>query len=161
MIVMFHHVRGPRRCVGPALPLLGLLVATLGGCGGGDAAESGLVPVKGRVTRDGGPWPTTGAIYFVPQKALVESRQGVGTFDPSGQFDSVEGGYGGAKGLHPGYYWVYVKCKEGDEEMPIPGKTVAVKDHVPAKYQDPARSGLTLEVAAGKPVEVNFDVKTK
>jgi len=133
------------------------------GCGGGREVESGLVPVKGRGTRNGGAWPKPGALYFSPKDSAqaTASRMGVATFGTDGTFESVEGGYGDAKGLHPGFYWVAVQCKEGDEEMPIPGKPVQVKDHVPASYQDPSTSGLTLQVDAGKPAEVTFDVKTK
>jgi len=141
----------------------GMISVLFCGCGGGKEVETGLVPVKGRVTLNGGPWPKSGALYFSPKDSQqgTTSRMGIATFGTDGTFDSVEGGYGEAKGLHPGFYWVAVQCKEGDEEMPIPGKPVQVKDYVPASYQDPSTSGLTLQVEAGKPAEVNFDVKTK
>jgi hypothetical protein len=45
--------------------------------------------------------------------------------------------------------------------MPVPGQKVETKDYVPKKYKDPSTSGFTLEVVAGKPAEVSFDVKTK
>jgi len=159
---MIHQVPGARRAYRRALLAFGLIPVLLNGCGG-EVAEPGLVPVKGRVTLNGGPWPKVGAIFFMPKDApdASKSQMGVGTFDTTGVFESVEGGYGGAKGLHPGFYWVSVQCKEGDEEMPLPGKTVVVKNHVPEKFQDPSTSGLTLQVDAGKPVEVSFDVTTK
>ena len=158
MIVRFSE---PASFYSRSLAVCGWIVVVLGGCGGGDAVESGLVPVKGRVTRDGGAWPSSGAIYFMPKDSTKASPMGVGTFDTSGNFDSVEGGYGGAKGLHPGFYWISIQCKEGDEEMPIPGKPDTVKNHVPKKYQNPETSGFTLEVEQGKPAVANFNVLTK
>jgi hypothetical protein len=159
---MGQKVSNPRRAPSRSLISVGLISSLLlGGCGGSDSVEPGLVPVKGRVTLNGGPWPKPGALFFMLKDSSASERGGVATFDTAGVFESVEGGYGGAQGLAPGLYWVSVQCKEGDEEMPIPGKPVVVKNYVPANYQDPSTSGLTLQVDAGKPVEVVFEVKGK
>jgi hypothetical protein len=160
MIFVLHNTRPGCRSA-RALPVLGLILVLSSGCGGGNPVEPGLVQVKGRVTLNGGPWPKPGALFFMPKEAPDTNLLGVATFDTSGKFEKVEGGYGGATGLHPGFYWVSVQCKEGDEAMPEPGKTVVVKNYVPESYQDPSTSGLTLKVEAGKPAEVTFDVTKK
>jgi len=153
-----------RRVCGAALLALGLSSALLGGCGGGEV-EKGLVPVSGRVSLDGGPWPKPGTITFVPTSKPGDSknvvRSATASFDTDGNF-TVVGGYGGAKGLHPGSYWVAVDCPEGEPEMPLPGKKAQpAKNYAPSKYQSPESSGLTLQVAEGQSVGANFDVKSR
>ncbi len=147
-----------------ALMVFSLVPLLVSGCGGA-VAEKGLVPVKGRVTLDGGPWPNPGQITFVPTAKTPEPgkpavRSAVATFDKDGNF-SVVGGYGGAEGLHPGKYWVAVDCPEGPVEMPLPGKPVQQKNAAPAKFRNPETSGLNLTVEAGKSPEANFDIKSK
>jgi hypothetical protein len=140
---------------------LGASSVILSGCSG-DVMDKGLVPVKGRVTLDGGPWPAPGTITFTPKEAPGATQNGLASFDASGDFGSVDGGFGGAKGLHPGTYLVSVQCREGEEGMPDPSKPAStLKDHVPAKYRDPKTSELTLQVDAGKAVDATFDVKSK
>ncbi len=118
------------------------------------------MPVKGRVTLDGGSWPQTGYITFVPQEKDASYPSASTQFDKEGNF-SVIGGYGGAEGLHPGSYWISVDCPEDPGEMPLPGKVAESKNFVPPKYRRPESSGFNLDVSAGEgTLEKTFDVKT-
>jgi hypothetical protein len=160
---MDYQSRFTRRAHLCALLALGLSPVLFGGCSGG--SEGGLVPLQGRVTLDGGPWPAPGQITFIPVgKAGDGAQAGLrpisAPFDTDGRF-SVSS-YEGTSGLYPGDYWISLECREGDAEMPIPGQKAAPnKNHVPPKYQSAETSGLTLKVEANKPAEANFDVKSK
>jgi hypothetical protein len=140
---------------------LGLL-PLVAGCGGGVEAEKGLVPVSGRVTLDGGAWPKPGQITFVPTKTGQGEENtavsSVATFGTDGNFTV---GHEGSNGLKPGNYWVTVECLEGEPEMPLPGAKPKDKNVVPPKFRNPEKSGLSLNVEAGKPATANFEVKSK
>lgn len=141
--------------------VLGLAPALLAGCGGVES-EKGLVPVSGRVTLDGGPWPRPGQITFIPTKAgraeESASVSSVAAFGADGKFVVSREGF---NGLKPGNYWVAVDCPDGDPVMPLPGQKVSDANAVPKKYRDPETSGFSIDVAAGKPAEAIFDVKSK
>jgi hypothetical protein len=161
---MYNPIRFLRWIWGGVLLALALSPVLLSGCGG-SVTEGGLVPVRGRITLDGGPWPKPGQITFIPVKssdgAAGATRSAIASFDTDGRFE-VAGGYGGAQGLHPGDYWIAVECLEAEPEMPLPGKKAAEpKNYAPPKARSPETSGLTLKVEADKPVDANFDVKSK
>jgi hypothetical protein len=148
----------------PGTSLVLLVWAVVGlafsGCGS-EEIEGGLVPVTGRVTLDGGAWPSPGYITFSPRAQDVNYQAASVEFDKDGNF-TVIGGYGGAEGMHPGEYWVSVDCPEDPGAMPVPGKEQEPpKNFAPAKYQRPETSGFSLDVPKdGNAVEAKFDVKT-
>jgi hypothetical protein len=138
--------------------LPGLLLAA--GCG---ASEPGLVPVSGKITLDGGPWPREGVINFTsdgpaPGGASTTVRPGSAKFDVDGSF--VAGSFEEGDGLFPGAYKLSVTCSEAPPQITSTGKFVEGKSVVPKKYQDPNTSGLTLTVKEGESTYETFDVKT-
>jgi len=160
---------GRKRSVGRtrvgSLVVLGLASVWGAGCGDGSIPESGLIPVSGRVTLDGGSWPIPGQITFVPRGTASDPSKGaprsaVATFSKEGTFEVV-GGYGDGKGLRPGEYRVAVDCPEGEPEMVDPTKKAAPpKNHAPDRYRKAETSGFNVRVGDA-PVEATFDVKTK
>ncbi len=150
------------------LMLLGLAAMMSGGCG--PASESGLTPVSGKITLDGGSWPKPGKITFVPKGGGDDSklRPASADFDTSGNF--TVSSYDGAKGLYPGEYWISVECWEELPGMANPnaakqaGKTLTPglgKSAVPKMYQNHETSKLSLKVESSGSPTANFDVKTK
>lgn len=141
--------------------LMGLAPMAMPGCGGVES-EKGLVPVSGKVTLDGGPWPRPGQITFAPTNAGkspdAAAVSAVAKFETDGSFVV---GHEGSSGLKPGQYFVAVDCPEGEPEMPLPGQKVVDKNAAPKKYRNPESSGLSFDVASGKSAEANFDVKSK
>ena len=128
-------------CAALVLPWL-----ALGGC----RDPVGRVPVSGKITYGGGPWPTAGVLYFKPLEPAAGFPQltGIAHFDPSGTFTVESTGH--ERGLVPGRYAVQVECWETPPNME--GKPV--KSHVPAGYRLP---DLTVEAGAASK-SVSFDV---
>jgi hypothetical protein len=142
-----------------AMALLALLSPA--GCG---PVEPGLVPVRGKVTLDGGPWPRGGMINFTPigvssRADGSKSRPGSAKFAVDGSF--TVGSFEAGDGLFPGTYAVAVDCAEAPPQMSPTGKAIEAPNAVPKKYGEPATSGLTLTVKPGARVDAVFDVKTK
>lgn len=116
------------------------------------------VPVRGKVTLDGGPWPAAGTIYFAPIEPApgFPRRGGEAPFGADGRFEVTTVSPG--DGLMPGKYGVAVECWKTppthDDQGEHPGTS-----HVPEKYQSAAQSGLQLTVDPGsKPIEVEYDI---
>ena len=132
------------------------------GCGTG---EPGLVPVSGRVTLDGGPWPKGGTITFTPAGGVVgsdptQSRPGSGKFDADGSF--TVGSFEPDDGLFPGSYQVGIECLDAEPGMDNKGRMVGGKSLIPTKFQSGKTSGLTFVVKPGENSAVaSLDVKTK
>ncbi len=111
------------------------------GCGV-DRPET--VPVRGRITLDGGQWPADGGIYFT----AIESAEGFprrparADFDRSGRFEATT--WHSGDGLMPGRYKVHVECWKTPPEIdkPLP------ENYVPPKYRSPTTSDLELTVSA-------------
>lgn len=130
-----------------------LALAPWWGCGRGTPET---VPVRGRVTFRGGPWPQPGVIHFLPHQPHpgYPSRPGWGHFDHDGQF--VVTSWQPGDGLVPGTYGVSVECWEVPESMEKPGSG---KSCVPPKYQSSRTSGWVVVVEPGKPLlDLRFDV---
>jgi hypothetical protein len=145
-----------------AVLVVGLMPALLAGCGGGVEQEKGLVPVSGRVTFDGGPWPKPGQIIFTPVGADKNpDASSVSYVAPFGTDGSFTVAHPGANGMKPGKYWVSVQSEEVPSEMPAPGQKVEDKSIVPKPYRNPETSGLKYSVEAGNAPPANFDVKSK
>jgi hypothetical protein len=135
-------------------PLWLPLIFLLAGCG-----DSGpeIVPVTGKVTYGGGPWPAEGGVILAPAEAAPGEPviPTVVTMAKDGSF-VAESSVG--TGLVPGKYRVGVECwelppDESRAEHPFG------KSYVPQKYQDPTTSGLAFDVPAGSgAIEVKLDV---
>lgn len=127
------------------LLLVGCLI--LGGCG------QSRVPVHGKVTLGGGPWPKPGVVRFVRVTSEQDaSDPGItAKFGTDGRFTLEPPD---ADGLAPGTYRVAVECWER-EPVYGPGKA-----YVPESYLDPKTSGweVTIEPGASGPVELQHDV---
>lgn len=152
-------------------------LATCVGCGGPEGVP-GVVRVSGTVTLDG--TPVEGAtVSFRPEG---DTRAASGLTDASGVFHLTTLNSG--DGALPGSYKVSISKMEdtdpahqvtgeefaamvaGGKPPPMgptkPGrqtKNVGMKYHVPQKYLDPEKSGLTAEVKAGGDNDFTFDLK--
>ena len=133
------------------------LFALASGCG---SSEPGLVPVRGEVTLNGGPWPQEGTIHFTNESAAeggdARSRPGSAKFAPDGSY--VAGSFEEGDGLFPGVYKVAITCEEAPAQISSTGKLIEAKSHVPKRYRDPSTSGFTLTVKPNEPLIQNFDV---
>lgn len=128
--------------------VLALAVLVLG-CGAGGPK---LVPVRGKVTLGGGPWPKPGALNFVP--AGTGGRPGTADFDTEGNFTATS--FNPGDGLMPGKYKVSVTCWAVPMDMRNPA---AGKSAVPGKYMSADTSGFEITVESGKPqTDLKYDV---
>ena len=128
-----------------------IAAVVISGCG----EKRGMVPVKGRVTFDGGPPPKPGHVTFGPTKAAegFSQRPGQAAFDAEGKFEATS--YHAGDGLTPGAYRVNVICVE-HEPQPVPGGMEAVT------FVAPQYKGQEVVVPSGsKPMEIAIDVPLK
>ena len=134
--------------------VLSLLMIGLPGCG--DAGPE-IIPVKGAVTFGGGAWPAAGAVLLTPYEA-APGEPVIPTVVDMAQDGSFVAESSVGPGLVPGKYRVAVQCwelppDESRAEHPLG------KSYVPARYRDPATSGLEFDLPAGAdPVEIKLDV---
>src|SRR5688572_27101911 len=96
-----------------------LVFCMLAPCVSGCGEDRGLVPVRGRVTFDGGPPPKPGRLNFGPTKSAdgFVQRPGHAGFDADGKFEVTS--YQSGDGLTPGSYRINVLCVERDPP-PVP-----------------------------------------
>ena len=139
-------------CAASSLVVAALFLAVSTGCGR-DGPET--VPVAGKVTLDGGAWPTAGRLYFNPLEpaAGLPRRSGTADFDTDGRFrvSSWEKG----DGLVPGKYKVGVACWKVPPSMEGPPAV----SYVAQPYQAAATSDKVIVIEPGSPeVELNWDV---
>jgi hypothetical protein len=136
-------------------------LSTLPGCGPDDGLGK-RVPVSGTVTYKGKP-VAKGSVSFVPEDPNV-GRPATGAID--------EGAYQMGTmttddGVIPGKYRVTIGASDVDLNQAPPGggmvdQAVVAKAYrkaktlIPAKYNDPIKSGLTVEVPGGN---YDFDLK--
>ena len=149
---MIHCPRLARRAE-PILLAVAILLIT--GCGS-DLPRT--IPVRGKVTFDGGPCPAAGTVWFLPVTAGEGSplRPATAEFDTGGTFQA--GTYNPGDGLLPGKYQVRIDCYQTPPNME--GKPVV--SHVPPKYQNAQTSGWELEITGEmQSQEIDFDVMTK
>ncbi|MEM7313560.1 MAG: hypothetical protein AAF497_10460 [Planctomycetota bacterium] len=132
-----------------------LLAATwlLAGCGSGGIKT---VPVKGRVTLDGGKWGRAGLIFFTPAEPAegYPRRPGMADFDTDGNF--VAQTFKPGDGLIPGRYVVNLECWEVPPTMGGP----PAKSYIPDQYKHGSKSGFEVVVDADErgPIVVEFDI---
>lgn len=123
------------------------------GCGSG----TGIVPVSGTVTFDGGPPPGGGTVWFTAVEPAdgFPMRPATGDFGPDGKFAAKSHEPG--DGLYPGTYKVYLTCWE---RPPVMGGPPPIS-YLPPKYQATTTAELDLVVEPGsKAITYDVDVKT-
>ena len=157
------------------VPIIGLFVLVLTGCSDPDARYS---RVEGTVTYNGQPVEAA-SVTFLPTGGELEPASG--HTDVNGRFvlTSSRAARGGSGAL-PGEYTVIISkvvvspdpdfeaLKQGqitqeEYERRLSRKTPADQErlrrnHLPAKYADRDRSGLTATVVSGKNPPLNFDL---
>lgn len=141
-----------RICVRTGLTLLALVCVAVAGCSRGP----GIVPVRGRVTLNGGEWPKPGYIDFTPVKAAegFPLIPAVARFEADGSY-SVKTGQ--LEGLMPGEYRIAVRCWQREPTDAAPGK-----NYVPVRFTHPATSGLELKVPPDSgPIEQDWDIPNR
>lgn len=125
----------------------------ISGCGGGPRGPV-TAPVAGTVTYQGKPIPKL-SVAFLPDKGMVAT----GTTDEQGQFTLMTSKPG--DGAMPGSYRVSIKAVP-DTTPPMPGFPGAEQPDpaspIPAKYGDPATSGLSGNVDASRKNDFKFDL---
>ncbi len=153
------HARNSRHR-GPAiLPCAALwaaaVLAAAAGCRGNYPAT---VPVRGRVTYNGGAWPGGGTIYFLPEKPAEAHghHPGMASFGPDGAFTVRT--FTAGDGLAPGTYVVRIECWKVPPAMggPLP------ESYLPIDYQTGRRSLPNLVVEPGaRRVWFEYDVSAE
>ncbi len=117
--------------------LLVVAILVLPGCG---QKRPPMRTVRGRVTLEGGAWPTKGWVNFTPLKQAgdLPQKPGTGHFDTDGKFVVKCGEY---NGLIPGEYSMNLCCWEKPPAEGFEGLS-----YVPKKFTYSGTSGLTLTV---------------
>ena len=129
-----------RRPVVAALVIAAALCVLAPGC---RRPHPAMIPVRGKVTLNGGPWPKPGMIFFCPVKAAEGflTHPGSAVFGTDGVFAARTSRY---EGLIPGEYQVAVKCWEKEPSDAGPGIA-----YTPMRFTVGSESGLELKVPAG------------
>jgi hypothetical protein len=132
---------------------VGVVLTCFLGC-----TDSGLpiVPVRGKVTFNGGPPPKPGSVTFSPISVAegLPHRPGTANFDTSGEFEATS--FKPGDGLIEGTYQASVDCWLQNPSASDPGSFERF-NAVPKGFQPP-----TVEVKADAGVvEVNIDVPKK
>ena len=141
----------PPRSLAPRLALGLAIVASLGpiGCG---ASGPSMGRVYGKVTHQNKPVPK-GTITFIPTDPT--GRNATGQIGADGSYSLQTENPG--DGALVGDYKVSISARDEPPLDYIPKKPVPPKLLVPAKYENPATSGLTAKVVEGSNTK-DFDV---
>jgi hypothetical protein len=142
-------VKLPRRTVPFFNGLLAAGLCCLATLGCRPAAEQ-LAPVKGKVSYQGRPLQG-GTIVFIPDASRgTNGNLAVGSIQLDGSFVlKTNDSYGAVPGLH--------KVTIAWSQPAALG--VAPLSYLPLKYRDPLQSGLTCEVLADKPNEIEMKLQ--
>lgn len=125
-----------------------LAVLTVMAAGCGKPVPPGMVRVTGSVMLDGKPLRSeTGGLNFA---AATGTSTGGARIHPDGTF---------TVNLMPGDYQVTVRVTDGYDRLGEAGKpSHKAKSLIPARYDDPATSGLTVTAkAGGAPVTLSLE----
>ena len=131
-----------------------VLATLLAGCG--NSADT--IPVRGKVTLDGGSLPTAGTVYFTPIEAFGSHplRPASANFDADGNYSVFS--FEHAEGLFPGKYRVHVHCWKVPPTMDGPRE----QSYLPSKYERPHTSDLTLTIEENSSAkEFNIDINSE
>src|SRR5688572_22264830 len=121
------------------LATLALFPLTLTGCGGGEQ-RTPTFAVRGKLT-DGVKPVANAQVVFHPANATADTPKPRGTTDANGEFTLTT--YDGSDGAPAGQYRVSV------EQWKTTTADAGPANQLPAKYADPAKSGLSATVNAG------------
>ena len=116
-----------------------------------------MVPVRGKLTLNGGRWPKPGTIGFCPVKAAegFPTKPGSAVFGADGVFVARTGK---DEGLIPGEYRIAVICWE----KPPDDNGANGKSYIPLPFTVPGESGLELKVPPNSDTIVwNKDIPTE
>lgn len=132
-------------------------VVVLAGCGGGPKTDRpATVPAHGLVTYRGEPVPEA-VVVFQPDGHKYAAAA---TTDAEGKFDLKA--FPPESGAVPGAYRVTLMKISQDDVVyeKTPRRSVPQpKSLIPAKYADPTKSGLTVEIPADGAEELRFELK--
>jgi hypothetical protein len=132
--------------------LLASFATILVGCGNRYEA----VPVKGKVTFNGGPMPAAGTVYFSPVEVSGDNpmRPAAADFGTDGEYRVSA--FAGTDGMIPGTYDVHLHCWKVPPTVDGPRAV----SHLPAKYGTAKTSDLKLTVEQGSSAkEFNIDIR--
>jgi hypothetical protein len=124
----------------------------IAGCG----KQYGTIPVRGKVTLNGGPMPTSGVVHFTPIETFGGHplRPAWANFGVDGNYNVAS--FADVEGLYPGKYEVHLNCWKVPRTMEGPPAV----SHLPAKYTKASTSELKLTVEEGASAkEFNIDVQ--
>ncbi|MEZ6056784.1 MAG: hypothetical protein R3C01_08765 [Planctomycetaceae bacterium] len=149
--------------------MVGLIgVASLVGCGGGDSGppegRPATVKVTGTVNFKGAPVEGASVIFKAKDKGATGITKADGTFELTT--------YSAGDGAVPGSYQVGITKTEivgedlsySDVNSPNYGKEIPESargkkvHHIPEKYNDPAKSGLTADIKEGEATIPPFEL---
>ena len=119
--------------------------ALLPGCA--KPAPGGLIAVSGRVTLDGQPLPT-GSVSLRAESGPKSWDQPTGTIASDGRYVIYTNGHAGAA---PGTYRVALFASEAVKTSTGAAHPGLPKSLIPARYNDPGRSPLRLDVKSQSP----------
>ena len=125
-------------------------------CLGGCQKETGLIPVRGRITFDGQDMPSKGYLRFVPLKVDdgFQRRPGIAPFETDGYYQAKS--FQPGDGLYPGEYAVYPYCWEVEPGIGGP----PAKSYLSDRYADPRNPAFRVNVLRdASSIEFNLDVK--
>jgi hypothetical protein len=134
-MLMMTKTPSPKICLAFLLTTISLCLTA--GCGQNTPK---IVPVRGKVTLEGGEWPKSGQIFFSATKSAegLPTKPGYAIFGKDGSFVVKTGDY---EGLIPGEYHISVYCFEKPSSETKPGIS-----YLPKKFSNPSQSGLTLNI---------------
>jgi hypothetical protein len=121
------------------------------GCGG---KPGDLVPVSGHITWEGQP-VTTGNVTFAPDPPAAGARPSTGQIQADGSYEMSTFTQG--DGVPPGKYRVAIDSTPPPPVESMPGQELP-RGPVPARYADPATSGLEETGEAGDAVTIDFEL---
>lgn len=150
------------------------LAILLSGCGGGGKPAKtyagSLVPIKGVVTLDGEPVADASVVFVFDGTAPSGFLSSAGKTDSSGKYQLKTDG---KLGTPAGRYRVSIEKWATANGQPIvddPANGIdmaqsmtsgALKQMIPAKYNDTTKAKLTVEVSEGQSDPVDFALKSK
>lgn len=130
-----------RRGCSPFLLTLGLATFLECGCSSKKIQMSGVYPVRGSVRVNGEPAEYANVV-LVPADSNSQVRKAFGSVDKEGSFKlSTERQFDGAE---PGEYFVTVSWSK--PKNPKISESDDGPELLPAKYQDPQKSGLKVVI---------------